>query len=67
MYQKISFIIMIPILTSCGTNLEFLHGLAKVTNDNAITIEVQREALDAGNSIQIGLDVGGNVQEKSTP
>jgi hypothetical protein len=58
MYAKISFIILIPILTSCGVNMEFMHGLAKISNDNAITIEIQREALEEGSSIEIGVVVG---------
>lgn len=51
-------LVLIPFLTSCGVNMDILHGLAKVTNDNAITIEIQREALDEHANIEIGLMFG---------
>jgi hypothetical protein len=66
--KYISFI-LIPFLTSCGVNMDLLHGFAKVTNDNAITIEVQREAMGPEAKIQIGLDIGNcaNTPPKPLP
>lgn len=51
-------LVLIPFLTSCGVNMDLLHGLAKISNDNAITIEIQKEAMTPEAKIQVGLDIG---------
>jgi hypothetical protein len=61
--MRLTLLILIPFLASCGINLDLIHGLAKVTNDNAITIEVQREALNENTNIQMALEIGNPKDE----